>query len=47
MKNNEELEALRAFKKGIDEQEKAKVVNGLMEEVEKIINIIKNYLGDE
>lgn len=38
MKNNEELEALREFKKGIDEQEKAKVVNGLMEEVEKFLD---------
>lgn len=38
MKNNEELEALREFKKGIDEQEKAKVVNSLMEEVEKFLD---------
>ena len=38
MKNNEELEALREFKKGIDEQEKAKAVNGLMEEVEKFLD---------
>lgn len=38
MKNNEELETLREFKKGIDEQEKAKVVNGLMEEVEKFLD---------
>ena len=38
MKNNEELEALREFKKGIDEKEKAKVVNGLMEEVEKFLD---------
>lgn len=38
MKNNEELENLREFKKGIDEQEKAKVVNSLMEEVEKFLD---------
>ena len=38
MKNNEELETLREFKKGIDEQEKAKVVNSLMEEVEKFLD---------
>lgn len=38
MKNNEELETLRKFKKGIDEQEKAKVVNSLMEEVEKFLD---------
>ena len=38
MKNNEELEALREFKRGIDEQEKAKSVNGLMEEVEKFLD---------
>ena len=38
MKNNKELETLREFKKGIDEQEKAKVVNSLMEEVEKFLD---------
>lgn len=38
MKNNEELETLRELKKGIDEQEKAKVVNSLMEEVEKFLD---------
>ena len=38
MKDQEELETLRAFKKGIDDQEKAKTVNGLMEEVEKFLD---------
>ena len=38
MKNNEELETLREFKKGIEEKEKARVVNGLMEEVEKFLD---------
>ena len=38
MKNNEELEALREFKRGVDEQEKTKLVNGLMEEVEKFLD---------
>ena len=38
MKDQEELEALREFKKGIDDQEKAKAVNGLMEEVEKFLD---------
>lgn len=38
MKNNEELETLREFKKGIDEQEKVKVVNSIMEEVEKFLD---------
>ena len=38
MKNNEELEALREFKRGIDEKEKTKFVDGLMEEVEKFLD---------
>lgn len=38
MKNNEELESLREFKRGVDEREKATQVESVMEEVSKFLD---------